>query len=79
MMKIDTSTALGALIRRERKAQHLTQVELAALIGVGIRFLRELELGKENCRIGLTFQVLAALGLSIDIKNRTKTTAETSP
>ena len=72
MMKIESSAVLGSLIRRERKAQGLTQTELAALTGVGIRFLRELELGKENCRIGLAFQVMAALGLRIDVKDRTE-------
>ena len=72
MMKIESSAVLGSLIRRERKAQGLTQTELAALTGVGIRFLRELELGKENCRFGLAFQVMAALGLRIDVKDRTE-------
>lgn len=70
MQTIYDHKALGQLIRQERKAQGLTQTELATLTGVGIRFLRELELGKENCRIGLAFQVIRALGLVLEARGR---------
>ena len=33
------STSLGLIVRRERKAQKLKQAELAAVSGVGIRFI----------------------------------------
>ncbi|ALV30265.1 hypothetical protein APZ00_20140 [Pannonibacter phragmitetus] len=41
------SVALGQLIRTERKRQQLTQKQLA---GVAVRFPREQESGKGNCR-----------------------------
>ena len=70
MARIQDSKALGRAIRNERKIQKLTQEELAALAGVGVRFLRELEYGKESCRIGLTIQVLKTLGLTVNIQAR---------
>ena len=39
---------LGKIIRHSRKSQKLTQEQLAATTGVGVRFTRELELGKES-------------------------------
>lgn len=70
MQTIETKRTLGELIRKERKQQRLTQVELAALAGVGVRFVRELEHGKESCRIGLALQVLQSLGLSVSVLRR---------
>lgn len=61
---------LGNIIRTNRKAQSLTQEQLAAVCGVGLRFLRELESGKESCHIGKTFHVLSMLGLKIKIGER---------
>lgn len=73
MQKISTSKELGALIRRERKEQRLTQEELAGLAGVGVRFIRELEAGKESCQLGLALQVASTLGLSLTISGRRDT------
>ena len=70
MHTIQDNKALGKLIRAERKAQQLTQEQLAALSGVGIRFISELEHGKESCRIGLAFQVIQTLGLSMAVYGR---------
>lgn len=58
---------LGARVRETRKSQGLTQEQLAATSGVGIRFVRELEQGKVSCHIGKVFNVLAMLGIVIDI------------
>ncbi|MFK7854810.1 MAG: helix-turn-helix domain-containing protein [Granulosicoccus sp.] len=70
MTKITDVKMLGELIRAERKRQKVTQIELAALAGVGARFLRELEHGKESCQLGRTFNVLSTLGISIDAVTR---------
>jgi len=69
-MKITDTESLGQVIRQERKRQNVTQVELAALAGVGVRFLRELERGKQSCQIGRAFIVLQTLGISIDVSMR---------
>lgn len=58
---------LGQIVRNTRKKQGLTQEQLAAASGVGIRFIRELEQGKESCHIGKSLQILAMLGLDIQI------------
>ncbi len=60
-------TDIGHLVKETRKAQGLTQEQLAAISGVGTRFVRELEQGKETCQIGKAFTVLQMLGLHIHI------------
>ena len=73
MQTITTSKALGALVRDERKAQGLTQEQLAGLTGVGVRFVRELEAGKESCQLGRALQVATALGLHVSVSSRRET------
>ncbi len=70
MDTIQDSNTLGQLIRKERKNQRLTQEELAALAGVGVRFARALEHGNETCRSGLSVKVVQTLGLSLAIYGR---------
>ena len=70
MKAILDSKSFGLLIRTERKAQKLTQEQLAGLTGVGVRFVRELEAGKKSCQIGLALQVAASLGLTVSIGSR---------
>lgn len=69
-MKITSSKDLWEIIRLERKKQTLTQAELAGLSGVGIRFLQELERGKESAQIGKAMQVLHTLGLHLFVRSR---------
>ena len=61
------STALGLIVRRERKAQKLKQAELAAVSGVGIRFIVDLEAGKPTLQLGKVLQVVTTLGCDIQI------------
>ena len=70
MTELANTTQLGELIREERKRQSLTQEQLAALAGVGVRFVRELEHGKDSCRIGLALQVMQTLGLDLRLHRR---------
>lgn len=67
MKIIDNTKQLGMLIRETRKKQRLTQEQLAATAGVGVRFIRELEQEKESCHLGKTMIVLAMLGLLLTI------------
>ena len=64
-----TPKQIGRLIRDTRKLQGLRQDELAAAAGVGLRFLVELEAGKETAQLGKTLDVLAALGCAIHINS----------
>lgn len=70
MMQISNSQTFGELVKAERKRQKVTQAELAALAGVGIRFVRELENGKETCQLGLAISVAVTLGISITAHSR---------
>lgn len=72
MQKIETVIALGELVQAYRKQQGLTQIQLAAASGVGVRFLRELEGGKATCQIGKTLTVLNMLGINIIALNRSE-------
>ncbi len=65
-MKALTDTKqLGQMIRAARKSQGLTQEQLAATCGTGVRFIRELEHGKESCQIGKAIMVVKMLGMEI--------------
>ena len=66
-MSENTISQLGNLINTTRKEQGLTQAQLAATCGVGIRFIRELEQGKSSCQIGKSLHVVSMLGLEIQI------------
>ncbi len=70
MKKIDDIKSLGIWIRQARKEQNLTQEQLAATCGVGVRFVRELEQGKETCHIGKAVQVMQMLGIEILARKR---------
>ena len=65
---VTTTDQLGQLVRRQRKALKLTQVEAAGLCGVGERFLRELEKGKPTVELGRALRVLAGLGIQLEAK-----------
>ena len=56
---------LGKAIRAARVAMKLRQAEAALLCGVGVRFLSDLERGKETARLGPTLKVINGLGLTL--------------
>ena len=56
---------LSSFIRYQRKKQKLTQEELAAKAGVGIRFIRELEQGNETLQLDKVNQVLTLFGFNL--------------
>lgn len=58
--------AISKTVRRLRKQAKLTQVELAVRVGVGLRFLRELERGKSTVRIDKVKQVLEFFGYHLE-------------
>lgn len=62
-----TTEELGGIIRAARREQDLRQDQLAGAAGVGVRFLSELERGKETARVGKVLAVLDALGCRVRI------------
>lgn len=53
---------IGDYIKQERKRVGLTQEEFAIRSGLGLRFVRELEQGKETVRLDKVNQALAMFG-----------------
>lgn len=53
---------MADFIKKKRRSAGLTQLELAERAGVGIRFIRELEGGKQTLRLDKIEQVLRLFG-----------------
>jgi y4mF family transcriptional regulator len=53
---------LSQFVKSKRKSVGLTQEELSYKSGVGLRFIRELEQGKESLQMNKVNQVLALFG-----------------
>ena len=62
---------IGNYIKEERKKAGLTQEEFAMRSGLGLRFVRELEQGKETVRLDKVNQALAMFGM-MDVPGRVK-------
>jgi len=65
-MPIRTAQDFGQLIQKTRKASKVTQKELAAACGTGIRFIRELESGKPTCELEKALLVASMLGIQLE-------------
>ncbi len=53
---------LITFVKERRKLLRLTQKDLAEKAGVGLRFIRDLEQGKESLRLDKVNQVLSLFG-----------------
>ena len=62
-----TSVQIGKLIRDTRKSLGVTQKDLALTSGTGIRFIVDLENGKETCEIGKALAILNSLGIRLTL------------
>jgi HTH-type transcriptional regulator/antitoxin HipB len=69
-MQIRTPDDLGRQVRKRRAHLRLTQTELADVSGVTLRFVSELENGKETAQLAGIQRVLAALGLNWYLERR---------
>ena len=56
---------LSEFVKEKRNQVNLTQTELAEKAGVGLRFVRELEQGKETVRLDKVNQVLQLFGYQV--------------
>jgi y4mF family transcriptional regulator len=56
---------VSSFIKYHRNRVRLTQQELATKAGVGIRFIRELEQGKETLQLDKVNQLLSLFGFSL--------------
>jgi y4mF family transcriptional regulator len=58
---------IADFIKERRKQLELTQPELAERAGVGLRFIRELEQGKQTVRLDKVSQVLYFFGCQLGV------------
>lgn len=56
---------LANFVRSRRKSLGYTQFEFSKRVGVGLRFLKELELGKKSLRMDKVEQVLNYFGYGL--------------
>ncbi len=62
MQEWNRHNAIADFVRNRRKKSDLTQIELADVTGVGLRFVRELEQGKPNLMTDKINQILLFFG-----------------
>jgi HTH-type transcriptional regulator/antitoxin HipB len=60
-----TPNDLGKIVRETRKNLGVTQKDLALTSGTGLRFVIDLEKGKETCQIGKALTILHTLGIRL--------------
>ena len=67
-MEIKDVAELGRIVRKTRKSQKITQTDLAIASQVGVRFIVELENGKETAQLGKVIRVCRMLGITINVE-----------
>ena len=75
MKEWDRNNAIATFVRNRRKEANYTQIDLADLTGLGLRFLRELEQGKPNVMLDKVNQLLQFFGHTLiptPIRNETR-------
>ncbi len=60
-----SAEGIGKKVRAQRKLLGMTQAELALVSGTGVRFISDLENGKDSCELGKTLKVLKNLGIEL--------------
>ncbi len=63
-----TMSEIARMVRGERKRQGATQVELAQMANVGVRFLRDVEDGKPSVHFDKLMRILTTLGIAVELK-----------
>ena len=58
-------TRLSIYVKAMRKQYNLTQMDLSEKSGVGLRFVRELEQGKQTLRLDKVNQILNLFGAEV--------------
>lgn len=62
---ITSPADLGMMIREQRKIQGLTLQAVSDHTGLGIRFLSEVERGKEKAEIGKVMEFCSMMGIDL--------------
>ena len=64
--------SLSEFLKQKRKEHNLTQEDLAAKAGVGLRLVREIEQGKITMRMDKVNQILDLFGARLNVTQKTK-------
>jgi len=65
-----TTELFGERVKQRRKELGMNQADLALVSGTGVRFISDLENGKETCELGKALKVLANLGIDLAFQPR---------
>lgn len=69
-VRIHSTGELGAVLKDRRKKQKMTQSDLSALAGTGVRYIVDLENGKPTARIGPALKLIEWLGLEVTLREK---------
>lgn len=69
-MQTKSMSDIASIVRRERKAQGATQIELSQMANVGVRFLRDVEDGKPSVHFDKLMRVVSILGITVEFTCR---------
>ena len=67
--ELTNASQLAEIVRHERKRQKVSQIRLSQLADVGVRFVRDLEDGKETVQLDKVLAVLETLGISVELSS----------
>lgn len=70
---VKSSMALGAIVREQRRALALKQLDVAGLGNTGNRFIVDLERGKPTVQLQKVLDVLDLLGLEVVVRAKAGT------
>jgi HTH-type transcriptional regulator/antitoxin HipB len=70
-IRIRTSAELGAALRQHRRDSSHTQQQLADVANLSLKFVSQLERGKETAELGKALKALERAGLQVWIADRT--------
>ena len=68
-MKLNTAKEFGAAVKKYRKKQGATQLQVAAFANTGLRFISELENGKPSVQLDKALRVAKILGLRLEVED----------
>jgi len=61
---------IGFLVQQKRAELGMTQSQLADVSGKGVRFISELENGKQTMQVGKVLDTLHVLGIDMSLSER---------
>lgn len=68
MIQVNNMADIANLVREARKNQGISQTVLAQLSNVGLRFVCEVEHGKNTVRFDKLLPVLTSLGITLQLE-----------